>query len=398
MASKKAPTMRVRDPRTGRYRTVYAVSGRPAPAARPAAARNKAYVPKALRPAPPLIANAAPTPAITAALARPKNHFGFVLDCSGSMGVHRAAATRLYNEQLALLRRSDQDNVVTEFEFGHHTADVREVRYSCPIAQVPDRTSWVASGSTPLYDAVRDAVGRMSVDGDPDRAFVLLVLTDGQENASRRTTSADLQWIVADAQATDRWTLVFLVPPGYKSAFVSQSGVPAGNVREWADLDRASAELVVGTQSYLALRKRGGTSTRGYFRADLAAATAADLLRLHDVTDEVSVWRVDREQPILEFVNRRSRGRFAPGRAFYEVMKREDNLQDYKKLLLQDRATGRVYADGPAHTVRALCGLPDVGDVRLEPGNHANFVLYAQSTSTNRVLPRGTKVAYWSTL
>jgi hypothetical protein len=39
-----------------------------------------------------------------------------------------------------------------------------------------------------------------------------------------------------------------------------------------------------------------------------------------------------------------------------------------------------------------MIGLPANADAKVEPGNHANYDIFVQSTSVNRKLPRGTKL------
>ena len=42
-----------------------------------------------------------------------------------------------------------------------------------------------------------------------------------------------------------------------------------------------------------------------------------------------------------------------------------------------------------------LLGLPKQGIIHLAPGDHGNFDVFIQSTSTNRNLVAGTEVMYW---
>lgn len=327
-----------------------------------------------------------------------KNHFILVCDGSGSMNAHRSGAAKLFNEQLDVVQNTQgQKNSVTVFNFGlRRNNPIQEVRYNVAPSMVQrlDGYSYPAEGNTPLYDAVITAGQRALCDNDPDKSFVMVVLTDGEENSSTRYTAADVQKFIKDRQATDRWTFVFLVPSGYKDKFVQMSGVYSGNVREWNNIDEARKELTAGAQAYMTARTKGLRSSKAWFQTNLSNVSTGDLSQLKDITNEVSTWTIDKESNIREYVNAKSGGRFEPGVSFFEIMKKEKQIQDYKKLLIQDRATKRIYADGRI-SVRALCGLPTSGDVAVDPGNHANFVLFAQSTSTNRILPRGTKLTFW---
>ena len=328
-----------------------------------------------------------------------ENHFIMVCDGSGSMGVHRGGAARLFNEQLDIIQSSkSQQNAVTVFHFGlrDDRQPIKEINYNAVPQAVArlDGRSYPAQGNTPLYDAVLKAGRRALSSDDGVKSFVMIVLTDGEENSSY-ANSVELQRFIREQQATDRWTFVFLVPKGYKHAFVSLSGVHDGNVREWDNIETAREELLQGAQLYISARASGQRSTRSWFTTDLSDVTKNDISKLRDITNEVAMWTVDKEANVREFVNAKSGGQFTRGCAFFEVMKKEKEFQDYKKLLIMDKATKRIYADGGRTSVRAVCGFPDTGDVAIDPGNHANFVLLAQSTSLNRILPRGTKLAFW---
>lgn len=321
-----------------------------------------------------------------------KNHFVLVADISGSMQAHAQGAKQMFNEQLQMMRdRQDQQNRVTLFYFDDQ---VREQRYNDDPKSVPNFNSWPNGGQTALWDAICAAAGRAECDSDPDVSFCAIIITDGEENHSRNRTETDVREKIEKLQGTGRWTFVFLVPPGSKSR-VANLGVPSQNIREWDRIDaQLQSEMKTSGMAYYTSRASGQRSVKNWFAPDLSKVSVATLNDLTDVTDEVKVWTVDKEEDIRSFVDRRSRGKFAPGCSFYQLQKREDTVQPYKRLMLRDKASGAMYADGPTRTVRNVCGLPATGDVSIEPGNHANFDVFVQSNSTNRKLPRGTKVAF----
>ncbi len=366
--------------------------------------------PKAKRPAPPLVG---PAQKIVEPVI--KNHFILVCDHSGSMDKHAKGAAMLYDSQLDLLEKEiKQQSRVSVVKFGvfdgsnSRGAVKMDHANAAPFGMPRYRDGqrqWEAQQGTPLYDAIMRAAQHAEMSKQSDEAVVILSLTDGEENESHNATRADVKDTIIRLQVQGDYTFAFLVPPGYKNRFVQLSGVHEGNVAEWGDAKIAAAEAEVKTSGYLDLRRTSGgavRSSRTYFQTDLSKIKPTVVKRLcADITDQVKVYTVDKERPIEEFINFKTRGQFAPGRTFYEVMKKEKELQDYKKLLIQDKATGQVYADGngPGNTydtVRNLLGLPDTGTIALEPGNHANYTIYAQSMSKNRKLPRGTKVVFWN--
>lgn len=327
---------------------------------------------------------------------RLKNHFALVLDASSSMtaGGHARGVPPLHDAQLrALTDAKDQENYVSCFSFGEDGHPTRELYYQRQAATVPlGLADYKATGgSTPLIDGVMRAIGRLD-DGQADVSKFVLVLTDGEENASKGSASALADKIKA-LQATDLWTIVFLVPAGQEGK-VRSLGVPAGNVRAWSDVKQAAAELERGTVAAVQSRRGGARSVTSYFEPDLSKIKPGDLSKLRDVTGAAKVFEVKDEEPILAFVNRKTKGKFKPGTAFYQLMKKEKEVQNYKNLLLIEKATGKVFT-GPVEDVRALLGLPTQGTIPMAPGNHGGFDVMIQSNSNNRKLPRGTKLAVW---
>lgn len=325
-----------------------------------------------------------------------KNHFVIVTDHSGSMASHREGAKNFFNSQIETIRNNkDQENTVTWFAFSENGIyEITEKCFNVPPDCITKLNYYDTYGETPLYDAIMKASQRAMCDGDTEKSFVVVVLTDGMENASKNTTADKLRKFIEDRQATDKWTFVFQVPTGYKAEFCRRSGVYPGNVQEWGNIEVARQEMTKGINAFYASRASGQTASRNWFTTDLSKVTTSDIKNLADITHQVSVRTVDKEMQIKDFVEAHGVS-YSSGRGFYEVMKKEKEVQDYKKLLIMDKTTKRVYADGSKGTVRSLLGLPDTGTVALDPGNHAGYTLFAQSMSTNRILPRGTKLVYW---
>lgn len=328
-----------------------------------------------------------------------KNHFALVLDASASMshGAKPAAhgVPLLHDAQLQVLREAkDQENYVSCFRFGGaQRAQTDELYYQRQAGTVPALTGYTADGyDTPLVDGVMRAIGRLD-DGRTDMSKFVLVLTDGQENASKAAKGALAQKIAALKAENDMWTFVFLVPPGNEH-YVTSLGVPKDNVRAWTSIETATEELRRGTEHAVAQRRAGVRSVVNYFMPDASKVTTADLAKLRDVTSAAKTFEVTKEEPILEFVNRKTKGRFKPGTAFYLLQKKEREVQDYKLILLREKASGKILT-GTVAEVRALLGLPITGTIPMAPGNHAGYDLFVMSNSNNRKLPRGTTVVVW---
>ena len=101
------------------------------------------------------------------------------------------------------------------------------------------------------------------------------------------------------------------------------------------------------------------------------------------------VMDVDSDIRIDEFV--RDNGLiFSKGKGFYEFSKRS-KIQDYKEIVLMDKATGDMFSGDDART---LMGIPVGAAGKVSPVFNDKFIAFVQSTSLNRKLIGGTKFLY----
>jgi len=358
---------------------------------------------------------------VTQSLAQPAakplvNHIALVMDGSGSMvGVYDLVIATI-NAQIDRIKMESQDKnqatYLTVFSFGDevHTPiinntfihQVNHVRFD----------QFKRGGSTALFDAIGEAITRFErLDvSDPNTSFLIVTVTDGQENASRFWNRPVLQARIRRLQGTDRWTFAFSGPHGSKAEVQHQLDFYSGNVTEWENSRQGtqvmSANLSAGVSTFYGARSKGLTSTKSFFTPDLSQVSKRDLNKLRNVKDEFKVLPVDnsaadgREWEIRPFVEdrlaknttfRREAGnQYQVGNAYYELTKPED-VQPHKDILVLDRTTGAIYG-GP--DARNVIGMPMHGDVKVKPGNVANYRLFIKSTSVNRKLVRGTAVLY----
>lgn len=335
-----------------------------------------------------------------------KNHIILLLDDSGSMSNCYRTAVDQVNKNLANAREqarvTGQETTITVYLFGDR---VHRAHFQVPVDRVEPLSYHFASGSTTrLRDAICGAIadalglnhfGRTVDNGkrldseDPNTSYLLVCATDGGENSSHVFARELLPKMIAEAQASDRWTFAMLVPPGAKAATVAL-GIPEGNVAEWTN-DRAGTEVAftraaASTSSYYAARGMGMKSTKNFFTTDLSSLKKSDLSKLADLSGNFKSWVVNREVDIKAFVE--SHGcRFVLGAGYYQVTKKE-KLRTGRNVLVREKGTNRIFGGAQA---RQVLGIPS-GEVIVTPGNHANFDIFFQSTSVNRKLVRGTEL------
>lgn len=340
-------------------------------------------------------------------MAKNTTRVGFCFDESGSMRSLKKPALASLNKQIrefcASALREKLDAHVSLKTFGGPIEDVHTVFSDVAVSAVREvrEDEYNPSNSTPLLDCVSDMIDELSAAGNADRvpaAYLVLVVTDGQEYLSKRVTKEQLTKKISEKQGTDRWTFVFVTPPEGVS-FLNALGISSGNIHVWAateaGVETSTAATTSSISSYATQRAAGVTSTKTFY-SDASKVTKKDLKELKDVTGDVKVFEAKQEEKnIREFVERRLRKTSLKGSSFYQLMKTEKEVQDYKKLILRDKKTGTLYF---GDKIRSFLGLPDTGSVKLVPGNHGAFDVFVQSTSTNRIVPRGTSVIYYAAI
>lgn len=329
------------------------------------------------------------------------NYTGIVRDHSGSMQGHRRHAAEDYTQVVAAVRDGSHDagihTLVSVVKCGvGYDGRVEVETENAPVTSlVPLRTYSTDGGSTPLWDSTGKLIEIFRrVPADDETSFLIMVITDGQENASRRWSGVRLAEEIRALQATDRWSFTFRVPQRYGKELSRRLGIPEGNILEWDTMSSealrmSTASTVTATAGYFRGLSQGVRST-GAFYANIAHISTQDLKQQADeITDRVVLWTVDvTNAEIRPFVQLKSGKPYVRGTAFYSLVK-DETVQDSKELAIRDRNSGKVFS---GRAVRNMLGLPLWGSVRLKPGNHGQYELFVQSASVNRKLPYGSKV------
>ena len=336
-----------------------------------------------------------------------KTIFGILRDHTGSMGTRKSAATNDYNQLVRDIKSqsSDQDIIVNVIKCGttRRAVNTFEIRNSSSQALQELKVSQYDTdgSSTPLFDAVGDLIVEMERSPDADKletAFVVMVVTDGEDNASRVYNARTLANRIQTLQSSDRWTFVFRVPVGSKRALVSM-GIPADNILEWelssTGLEQATQQTSQAMTQFFQARSVGQTSTKRFY-ADLSSVSHTEVKAvLTDISKDVTIWPVSEaedEVNIRDFVEQRSKQKLLKGAAFYQLSKGEDKVGKTKKIIIRDKTTNSIFYGAAA---RDLIGLPRDADIRLSPKQLGDYDVFIQSTSVNRKLRKNTQLLYW---
>jgi len=203
-----------------------------------------------------------------------------VLDRSGSMQSMREEAIGAFNDQLKVIQDEEEEgsrNFVSLITFATFV-DTPHFE-NAPAAQIPALTEdrYTPSGGTAMLDAVGQAVDLLEASSDAEdenTSFLVVVVSDGQENSSRewnwKTTAERLQKL----QETERWTFVYLGANQDLTEVSKNMHIPVSNTMSFTGpqgLTGASGPTgshSTGLKTYFEGRKMGKRSSKSFYNPD----------------------------------------------------------------------------------------------------------------------------------
>jgi len=166
-----------------------------------------------------------------------------VLDETGSMEVCRGAAIAGFNQWLAEQQRAEQlpkheacTLTLVKFSERPGLPLCRLVHEDVPLASVPplSRETYRPNGGTPLLDAVGRTIMWMDRQQPQPHRTLVVVLTDGEENASHEFTASQIRELIRSREATGTWTFVYLAANDDAWAVSERLGIPGGNTSSFS--------------------------------------------------------------------------------------------------------------------------------------------------------------------
>lgn len=132
----------------------------------------------------------------------------FILDKSGSMSGLETDSIGGYNSMLAQQRALTDDCLITTVLFDNECLLLHD---RLKLTKVKDMThkDYLVGGSTALLDAIGQTIQHMSQVKDA-RNVLFVIITDGQENASRQFTVQTVKRLLEQQKEAKGWEFIFL--------------------------------------------------------------------------------------------------------------------------------------------------------------------------------------------
>lgn len=208
----------------------------------------------------------------------------FLLDETGSMMHVWDQTIGGFNEYVNSQRAQPGTCLLSLTKFD--TSGVRNSYSDSNIQEVAylDRNSYRPNQSTNLYDAIGQRIkaleARVTAGAYPsDTAFLFVIMTDGQDNASKEYDASGVKVMIEDKK-TSGWTFVFLGANQDAWQVGQTFGMAKGNTMTYAAGNVAGAmETLSGaTTAYRGMRSKGmvaSASASENFFADASTPSAA---------------------------------------------------------------------------------------------------------------------------
>lgn len=192
----------------------------------------------------------------------------FLLDETGSMQSIKGSTISAYNEYVNTLRNdtSTKDVVFTLTKF--NSGKVEVVHDAIALADVEELTNktFQPANLTPLYDAIGATVRAVEAKIEKNDRALVIILTDGQENASKEWSRARIFDLVKEKEKEGNWTFVYL--GANQDAWLESGniGIAMGNTQSFqaTDVGTQSAVHNLATQTRLYASSRSASTTSFY--------------------------------------------------------------------------------------------------------------------------------------
>jgi uncharacterized protein YegL len=202
--------------------------------------------------------------------------YHFILDSSASMMADRINTVNMFNRQVATIRslaiEYPRETFLTGLTIFNDRID--HVLLETPVSRLQELRldRYQPIGFTALYDAIGETTERIkeqfgSQIGSGEMSVVVIILTDGHENASRRYDVSMVGQMIRELEASENWTFTIL-GADFDITAVSQDlnfrNRSSFNYSK-SDFKKMEEDIEDSMRHYASLKSKG-ESTKDYFR------------------------------------------------------------------------------------------------------------------------------------
>jgi Mg-chelatase subunit ChlD len=172
-----------------------------------------------------------------------ETYYLLIVDASSSMGPLTKSTISGVNEQIDSIKQlekefPDQKYNMSFMHFNNTVTIEYTDRQSSALEHISE-TNYKCSGMTALLDAIGVGVRNLNEKiGDKiasgEASAVVVIITDGEENASREFDGSKVKSMIEELQATNRWTFTFVGANIDSISTASRYGIDVKNVMQFS--------------------------------------------------------------------------------------------------------------------------------------------------------------------
>ena len=201
-----------------------------------------------------------------------KTQVAIILDRSSSMGSCAKATVDAFNEQVKVIRDKSKGmkTNVSLFTFSDVPDEPQFFNEDAKMLKELTYEDYRPHGMTAMYDAVGMAIGKLKdLREDKNTSYLVIVISDGQENHSREFNSESIAAKVKELQGTKHWTFSYLGANQDLSQVSKQLGIPMANTMAFqntnAGVTACAPVMASAVGCFLSARSFGTTASLNFF-------------------------------------------------------------------------------------------------------------------------------------
>lgn len=211
-----------------------------------------------------------------------KTYITIILDSSGSMCTMETEALQMFNEQIKTIKKNnDMETYVSLVTFGSNVNEpIAWCRNANDVKELTNK-EYRPNGGTALYDAVGDTITKylkMKDSKDENTSYLMIIITDGEENASQRFIGTKISKLIKRVQKTKRWTFTYLGATNTDLSKVQKVfNLSKGNMSGYTGpqgFQGSCGTTGVATTNYLSARQLGETMVENFY-----SSTETDIIK-----------------------------------------------------------------------------------------------------------------------
>lgn len=148
-----------------------------------------------------------------------KTYYLVILDKSGSMSNCIGATQKGFNAQIDMIRAirhkfPEQEVCVSFTQFNDQVEEIAHMKQAIDVPHL-NQSNYRPQGSTALYDAIGISVTKLQQEIrqeiiNNEASVVVVILTDGYENSSKIYNQIQIQHLIKELEATEKWSFSFM--------------------------------------------------------------------------------------------------------------------------------------------------------------------------------------------